>query len=154
MVRCKSNTRFSSITSSVILTQTDTTVGFISQNNNKLAHIKERSSSKPFIKVYNSFKHIKIRIPQNKKNLVRRSSKTTFIVKNNAFRIDSTHKYSQILRELKWHYSTSANENSKKFNREFCEDKADILIENKNGLHELSSSRLLKINNIKIKVLR
>jgi tRNA A37 threonylcarbamoyladenosine synthetase subunit TsaC/SUA5/YrdC len=154
MVRCKSNTRFSSIKNKVILTQTDTTVGFVSQNHEKLANIKSRPQSKPFIKIYNSFKHIQSRIPQNKKALVRRAKKTTFVVKNRAFRVDNSFKNSELLRELNWHYSTSANENAKSFCREFCEEKADIIIEDQKGLNELSSSRLLKINNTKIKALR
>ena len=158
----------------IILTQTDTTVGFISQSHEKLAHIKKRPSAKPFITIYNSFAnqgtakavHPKNktnsgcaalaapRIPTKFKNLVRRAKKTTFIVKNRAFRVDAGQKNSQILRDLKWHYSTSANENTKKFDRNFCEDKTDIIIEDKSGLHELSASRLLKINNNKIRSLR
>ncbi|MEA3330984.1 MAG: hypothetical protein U9Q29_04740 [Campylobacterota bacterium] len=152
MVRFKSNTRLSSIKTSVILTQTDTTVGFVSQNHEKLANIKSRPASKPFIKVFNNFKTFLAcgnRIPSNKKNLVRRSKKTTFIVNNRAFRITPQAKNSQILRELIWSYSTSANESNKNFDREFCEDKADIIIEDKNRLYERSSSTLLKINNNK-----
>ncbi|QFR48908.1 hypothetical protein FJR48_03900 [Sulfurimonas lithotrophica] len=154
MVRCKSNTRFLNIKSLVLLTQTDTTVGFISQNNSKLSNIKSRPESKPFIKVYNSLSLIKSRVPKSKKKLVRRAKKTTFIIKNKAFRVDSSYKNSQILRDLNWHYSTSANEIGKNFNRDFCEHKTDIIIEDKYGLHELSSSKLLKINDYKIRSLR
>ncbi len=154
MVRCKSTSRFSSVSKDVILTQTDTTVGFVSQNHTKLSEIKSRPTSKPFIKIYNSFLACESRIPQSKKNFVRRSKKTTFIVKNKAFRIISNLKNSQILRDLEWHYSTSANEATKNFNREFCESKADIIIENKDGLSECSSSNLIKLNNHKIRKLR
>ncbi len=160
MVRCKSDTRLSSIDTDssqnlpVILTQTDTTVGFVSQNHSKLADIKSRPLNKPFIKIYDSFSSIETRIPKNRKNLVRRSKKTTFVVKNKAFRVDNTYKNSQILRDLKWHYSTSANESSKNFDREYCVDKADIIVEDKNGLNELSASKLLKINSYKIRSLR
>ena len=52
MVRRKSITRFSKIEMPVILTQTDTTVGFLSQNEKKLYEIKSRETTKPFIKVY------------------------------------------------------------------------------------------------------
>lgn len=154
MVRCKSNTRLSSIKNKVILTQADTTVGFISQNHDKLSEIKERPNTKPFIKILSSFRTLQSRIPQNKKNLVRRAKKTTFIVKNQAFRIDRSYKHSQILRDMQWHYSTSANEIGKKFSRKFCENKTDIIVEDQNGLSELSSSKLLKINETKIKVIR
>ncbi|MFT7004963.1 MAG: hypothetical protein ACJAWW_002329, partial [Sulfurimonas sp.] len=47
-----------------------------------------------------------------------------------------------------WHYSTSANESSKNFDRDFCIEKADIIVENKDGLRENSSSSLYKINKL------
>ena len=163
MVKSKSTSRLPSINNNqninvlkknnkVVLTQTDTTVGFLSQDERKLYEIKSRDTSKPFIKVYSNFKAFiesKNRVSTKDKNLIRRSKKTTFIVKNKAFRIAYNPLNSQIIRDLKWSYSTSANESGKKFDREFCEDKADIIIEDKKGLHESSSSKLLKINGIK-----
>jgi len=146
MVKSKSTSRFSDI---VILAQTDTTVGFASQNEKKLSCIKSRSNSKPFIQVFNSFLACEIRVPHAKRSFVRRSKKTTFIIKNRAFRINPHAKNSQFFRNLEYYYSTSANETAKKFSREFCEDKADIIIEDKNGLNENSSSTLIRINNIK-----
>jgi len=141
----------------IILTQTDTTVGFLSQDKNKLFEIKSRSNKKPFIKVYDSLKTLNsstCRIPNTQKNLLRRSKKTTFIVKNRAFRIARTHLNSNVLRNNLWNYSTSANESGKKFNREFCEEKADIIIENIDGLKEDKSSSLIKINNKKRRKIR
>ncbi len=141
----------------IILTQTDTTVGFLSQDKNKLFEIKSRSNKKPFIKVYDSLKTLNsstCRIPNTQKNLLRRSKKTTFIVKNRALRIARTHLNSNVLRNNLWNYSTSANESGKKFNREFCEEKADIIIENIDGLKEDKSSSLIKINNKKRRKIR
>lgn len=138
----------------MVLTQTDTTVGFVSQNHSKLSSIKSRPFSKPFITIYHSFSSLKVRVPNTQKNLVRRSKKTTFVIKDHAFRVDLSQKKSQILRDLHWHYSTSANEAGKSFKRDFCEDKADIIIEDQNGLQELSSSKLLKLNHKKIRSLR
>jgi len=149
MVRCQSTTRFSFLENSIILTQTDTTVGFLSQNTIKLYEIKSRDTSKPFIKVYNSFKTFirsGNRVPNSKKNLVRRSKKTTFIVKNRAFRIAKNPLNSQILRNIEWSYSSSANKSKENFNREFCEEKADIIVEDKYSLREKKSSSLIKIN--------
>lgn len=150
MVKSKSTSRFSSINTKIILAQTDTTVGFASQNHQKLSDIKSRSTSKPFIKVYDSFLACENRIPKNMKNLIRRSKKTTFIINNQAIRINPYTNNSQIQRDLNYYYSTSANEKNKSFDREFCESKADIIIEDKYGLRENSSSTLLKINNKKI----
>ena len=138
----------------IILTQTDTTVGFLSQNERELQTLKSRSSTKPFIKVYKNFKSLSLRIPQNKKNMLRRSKKTTFIVKNTAFRITQDSVNSQILRDMSWSYSTSANQSGKNYERDFCIKKADIIIEDKNGLHEGVSSSLLKINAKKVRKLR
>ncbi|MDA7818295.1 Sua5/YciO/YrdC/YwlC family protein [Sulfurimonas sp.] len=157
MVRCKSTTRLSSIKSPIILAQTDTTVGFLSQNSDKLYEIKSRETTKPFIKIFSdfeSFKHSTCRVPSSQKSLVRRSKKTTFIVKNKAFRIAKNNLNSKILKDLSWHYSTSANKSGENFKREFCETKADIIVEDINGLHENSSSALIKINSKKRKKLR
>lgn len=137
--------------------QTDTTVGFLSQDANKLYEIKSRQTTKPFLKVYSSFKTFLAsgnRVPPTFKSTIRHSKKTTFIVKNKAFRITPTTLNASIFTEQTWYYSTSANESNKHFQRDFCEDKADIIIEDKNGLHEKSSSHLYKINNIKRRKIR
>jgi tRNA A37 threonylcarbamoyladenosine synthetase subunit TsaC/SUA5/YrdC len=157
MVRCKSDTRLFSIKDSIILTQTDTTVGFISQDEKKLYEAKSRESNKPFLKVYKDFKtfcSFKNRIPQKYKTKVRRSSKTTFIIRNKAFRVTKYPLDSEILRKLNWSYSTSANEAGKNFQREFCEEQSDIIIEDTNSLKEKSSSKLLKLSQTKIRRLR
>lgn len=140
-----------------ILTQTDTTVGFLSQDSQKLYEIKSRSSTKPFIKVYRNLKSFiedGNRVPINRRRALRYAKKTTFIVKNRAFRVVAFELNSQATRELLWCYSTSANKSNESFNREFCETKSDIIIENINGLHERESSKLIKINNIKMRKIR
>jgi len=157
MVFISSASRFSSLTVSVILTQTDTTVGFLSHDEQKLCEIKSRQNSKSFIKVFKNFKTLKeskYRIPNTFKNEVRRSKKITYIIKGKAFRVAKSSLDSQLLRDLKWSFSTSANETGKNFNREFCEHKADIIIENNEGLNERFSSNLYKLNLIKKRKLR
>lgn len=157
MVKCSSTARLPSLEVNVVLAQTDTTVGFASQNEKQLYKIKSRKNTKPFLKVYASFKDFLQhgnRVPQQQKNYVRRSKKTTFIIKNRACRVAKSSLNSSILRNSTWHFSTSANEADKKFNREFCENKADIIIEDKCGLYEESSSSLIKINNNKRKKIR
>jgi len=145
MDKLKSTPRLSPTVVSVLLTQTDTTVGFLSQNKQKLQDIKSRSSAKPFIKVYKNFKSLQTRIPSVHKNLLRRSKKTTFIVKNRAFRVSSYHLHSTLL-HASWYYSTSANAAGKNFERVFCEAKADIIIEDKNLLQEKMASSLIQLN--------
>lgn len=153
MVQSKSTSRLSSL---ITLTQTDTTVGFLSQNATRLSEIKSREASKQFIQVYPSLKELSKlhRVPKSKRSLVRKSKKTTFIIKNTALRVSPTTLNSQLLRDSLWSYSTSANESGKKFEYTFCLDKADIIIKDRNGLQENSASTLLKINNKKIMRLR
>jgi tRNA A37 threonylcarbamoyladenosine synthetase subunit TsaC/SUA5/YrdC len=142
---------------SVILAQTDTTVGFLSQDAQKLYEIKSRPSYKPFIKVYKDFKSFKDdgkRVPKKRKKLVRRSTKTTFILGDFSFRVTKPPLHSELLRAIPWFYSTSANRSGERFERAFCEAKADIIIEDINGLRESISSRLIKINAKKWRRLR
>ena len=153
MVKLNSSTRLSSKIV-VILTQTDTTVGFLSQNETKLQHIKSRPSSKPFIKVYKNFQTLDFRTPKSKHKLLRRAKRTTFIVQDTAFRIAADKLHSQILRDTQWNYSTSANESGKLYDRDFCEEKADIIIEDKDSLFEAKASKLLKMNAKKIRRIR
>lgn len=151
MVKSEISTRLP-ILKKVILTPTDTTVGFVSQDGKKLADIKSRPSNKPFIKTLQDLKTLKDlshRVPQKQKNLVRRSKKTTFIIKNIAVRVAKYPLNSQILRNLTWNYSTLANESGKSFDFEFCKSKADIIVQDKNGLRETTASKLYKINSSK-----
>lgn len=157
MVKINSTSRLFAIESQIILTQTDTTVGFSSQNEERLKETKPRPQTKPFIRLYQDFKTLKldgIRVPESQKKRVRRSRKTTFIVKGKSFRVALTILNSSVLRALKWNYSTSANESGKSFERNFCEQKADIIVENKNSLYEGVASTLLKINARKTERLR
>ena len=157
MVKFNSDSRLFSIKPKVILTQTDTTVGFLSQNEGRLKEIKSRDSSKPFIVVHKNFKSLLssgIRIPHKQKRVLRRSKKTTFIIKNLAFRVSKDSLHSSVLRAVTWNYSTSANEAGKNFSLAFCEEKADIIVQNKIGLFQGDSSSLYKINNSKREKLR
>lgn len=156
MVESKSTSRLSRLENKVILAQTDTTVGFASQNHDILAQIKERPPQKKFLQVFSSFNAYNRhhRVPQKFKKTFRRSKKTTFIINNKAARINKKIHDSQVMRDLSYYYSTSANEKGGSFDWDFCESKADIIIENKDGLRELSSSKLIKINNTQQERLR
>ena len=150
-----SNSRlFKRLREQVSLIQSDTTVGFVSQNHEALAQIKERDTSKPFVKVYPSFKALNQRIPITHKRCVRRSLKKTFVLNNQAFRVikDSTHQ--KFLSNFKFMYSTSANEKSKPYKRSFCEAKADIIIEDIHSLHVENSSQIIRLHKTKKERLR
>jgi tRNA A37 threonylcarbamoyladenosine synthetase subunit TsaC/SUA5/YrdC len=141
----------------VYLVQTDTTVGFLSQDNNALCTIKNRDKNKEFLKSISSFSYLKsqVRVPTKFKNLVRRSKNITFIYANNkAFRIVKEKNHYLFIKNFDWMYSTSANLSSKNFDESWAKNNADLIIENKDGFSEKSSSSLIKLYKHKIKKLR
>jgi hypothetical protein len=75
-------------------------------------------------------------------------------VKNNSFRIVQPMLNSEVIRNLTWSYYTSANQSGKNFERDFCESKADIIIEDNHGLKEKSSSTIYKLARAKKRRLR
>ncbi len=142
---------------SVILAQTDTTVGFLSQDATKLAAIKERDPSKPFIQSFDSLRsYTKIggRVPHRFKNSLRRAKSRTFVINNRAIRIVAEGEHHDLLKQHGWLYSTSANAKEQCFERGFAIEHADIVIEDARGLFEGKSSTIYKINNIRRKQLR
>jgi len=115
----------------VFLTQTDTTIGFVSQNADKLTSIKQRSAQKYYIKAVNSFKTLQTftRVPKTHKNRVRRSYKTTFVMPDTqAYRVIHDQQHLLLLNRLKWAYTTSANLSRKNYNEKFAKKMADIII--------------------------
>lgn len=140
----------------ILLAQTDTTVGFLSQNSKRLEEIKMRSGDKPFLKVYAELKNLScdIRIPPLHKHRVRHSKKTTFVVKNQAFRYVSTPEHAALIKPYRWLYSTSANESGKSFDETFCRSVSDVIIEDYRGLQEQSASKIFLLNPTHLKQLR
>ena len=141
----------------VYLVQTDTTVGFLSQNSKKLADSKKRDENQLFIKCVDSLETLQefTRVPKKFKNLVRRSKKTTIIYPNNqAIRVVKDFEHLKFLKKLRWAYSSSANITQKQFDENYAKQKADIIVEDKRGLFEGISSSMIKINNIKARRLR
>ncbi len=148
MDKSKSAARHPRIEEAVILAQTDTTVGFLSQNVSRLINIKGRARKKPFLKNFFSLRELtkNIRIPQSRKKEIRRARKTTYIVKNQAFRVASFPASSVLFEKSGWFYSTSANKSGEKFDYNFANEKADIIVINEVGLFESEPSHLIKCN--------
>jgi len=116
----------------VFLTQTDTTIGFLSQNANKLTLIKQRPPHKHYITAVNTLKTLQnfTRIPHIHKNRVRRSNKTTFILPNKrSYRVIHDKHHLQLLNRLQWAYTSSANLSNQNYNETFVREVADIIIE-------------------------
>lgn len=115
----------------VFLTQTDTTVGFVSQNASRLTEIKQRPPHKHYIKAIISLKTLKsfTRVPSKYKNIVRRAKKTTFIMPNkSSYRVIRDTHHTLLLQRLEWAYTTSANLSSQDYDEKFARDNADIII--------------------------
>lgn len=118
--------------SKVFLTQTDTTIGFVSQDADKLTQIKQRPPHKHYIKAVNSLQTLKTftRVPKKHKNRVRRSKKTTFIMRNGqSYRIIQDKHHLILLNRLKWAYTTSANLSDQPYDEDFTRESADVIIE-------------------------
>jgi tRNA A37 threonylcarbamoyladenosine synthetase subunit TsaC/SUA5/YrdC len=141
----------------IYLTQTDTTVGFLSQNKEKLNKIKNRPINQPILIEIDSLNTLKkfTRVPNMFKNRVRKSKKTTFIYPNKkSFRVVKDEKHLEFLKKFEWMYSTSANLTGESFNKKWAKEKADIIVEDKRGLFEGKASRIYKLGKNKIKKVR
>ena len=142
-------------TQQVFLTQTDTTVGFISQDADKLNNIKQRPPHKHYIIAVNRLQTLQtfVRVPTKHKNKIRRSNKSTFIFpKGNSYRVVKHKKHLLLLNRLKWAYTTSANRSNEDYDERFVKDVADVVIEPLNA--NSKASEIYKINNKTYKRIR
>jgi len=139
----------------VFLTQTDTTIGFVSQNADKLTAVKQRPPHKHYIKAVNSLHTLKsfTRIPCKHKNRVRRSKKTTFILPNTySYRVINDKHHLLLLNRLIWAYTTSANLSNQPYNEVFAREKADIIVEPLTS--STISSQIYRLGKITLKKVR
>ncbi len=126
----------------VFLTQTDTTIGFVSQNADKLTAIKQRPPHKHYIKAVNSLHTLKTftRVPSSHKSRIRRASKMTFILPNgHSYRLIRDTQHLLLLNRLQWAYTTSANLSSMPYDETFAKKSADVVIAPLKGSQEASS---------------
>ena len=139
----------------IYLTQTDTTIGFVSQNAERLTAIKKRPPHKHYIKAVNSLQTLKhfTRVPSSHKNRVRRSNKTTFIMPNgHSYRIVKDKHHLLLLNRLKWAYTTSANLSNLPYDETFAKRSADIIITPLKAKQQ--ASNIYKLGNQTIKRIR
>ena len=139
------------------LAQSDTTVGFLSQNPTKIINAKKRDNNKPFLITVSSLKLLKkfTKVPKIHKNRVRRAKKSSFIYSNNlAIRVVKENQHLDFLKKIEWSFSSSANISSYPYDEKFAKKSAEVIIEDKRGLFEGKSSKIFKINKVKIRQLR
>jgi len=139
----------------VFLTRTDTTIGFVSQNAEKLTRIKQRPPYKHYIKAVNSLKTLQAftRIPAVHKNRVRRAKRSTFIMPDGySYRIVRDKQHLLLLNRLSWAYTTSANLSGQPYDEDFAKKAADVVI---TPLNEQSkASKIYTLNNHTLKRIR
>ena len=141
----------------IYLVQTDTTVGFASQNLKRLNMIKKSNADKKLIKTYCCFKEItkEIKIPKKFKKLIKKAKKTTFIYPDNiARRVVKEGEYQKFLEKFKWMYSTSANISGKDIDIKWAKGKADVIVFSESGFKANSASRIFKITKKKLLSIR
>lgn len=141
----------------VYLAQTETTAGFLSQNADALARIKNRPLDKSFLISVDSFSMLKTltRISKTHRHRVRKAHKTTFVYPCGlAIRVikDTTHL--QFLKKIKWSYSTSSNPSGKAFDEVFAQENADVILFTCKGFFESKPSSIIRLGKSKMKKLR
>ena len=132
----------------VYLVQTDTTVGFLSKNKEKLNKIKQRPINQPILIEVDSLDTLKkfVRVPKNFKKMVRRAKKTTFIYPNgNSFRVVKNEKHLEFLKKFEWMYSTSANKSGERFKEDWARSVVDVIVEDERGFFEGKASNIYKL---------
>ncbi len=137
----------------LFLTNTDTTIGFLSKNRERLDRAKNRLPNKTYIQAIPSLKSIKKRVPKKFRRNVRVAKKSTFVLsKSYSFRVIKDKRHKLLINRLSWAYTTSANQSGKGFDYNFAYSKADIII------YPLSKpktpSTIYKLGKIKQKRLR
>ena len=138
----------------VYLTQTDTTIGFVSQDGERLTEIKRRPPSKHYIRAIPSLKSY-IRVPQRYKNHIRRSKTSTFILPNgDSYRIIRDRDHIKLIDRLGWAYTTSANLSGSEYDSDFAKEVSDVIVGSPAQLQNRPASKIFKINNSTIKRLR
>ncbi len=136
----------------VYLVQTDTTVGFLSQDKAKLNAIKGRNPAQPCLKSVATCKELQAhaRVPNVFKKWVRNAKKTTFLFPNGqAVRVVAKGEHAAFLNAFGWMYSTSANPTGKGFDIAFAKANAEVVVETKGGFFEAPPSRLFQLGRVR-----
>jgi len=137
----------------VFLTNTDTTIGFISKSQKALDIAKNRASDKKYIEALPYFKALRKRTPKKHRKLIRQSSKTTFIISQNySFRVVKDSRHNLLLKRLKNAYTSSANASNQEYDYDYAYKNADIIIYPLKV--QSNPSKIYKLGKIKLKRLR
>jgi tRNA A37 threonylcarbamoyladenosine synthetase subunit TsaC/SUA5/YrdC len=130
----------------IYLTQTQTTVGFLSGSSENLSLAKKRSISQKILQEVDSFKTLKqfTRIPNKYKKHIRNSKNTTYIYPNGeSYRVvDPNSKHALFLNKFTSMYSTSANQTGCDFEFNYAFEMANVIVETKDGFSQNKPSSI------------
>ena len=85
----------------IYLIQTNTTVGFLSQNLTKLNKIKKRPSNKKFLRVVSGYDMLPRVAKKHRKRVRRTPNKNTYIIKDEAYRVITEPHHREFLKKFK-----------------------------------------------------
>jgi len=147
--------RFDVFQDKVFLTATDTTIGFVSQDADRLTRIKVRPPHKHYIRAVDSLQTLRYftRVPSAHKKALRRAKRTTFIMPDgNSFRVVKDPHHLLLLGRMKWAYTTSANRSGRGYDEAFALSHADVIVA---PLQERSqASKIIKLGKHRRKRIR
>lgn len=133
----------------IYLVQTDTTVGFLGKNREKLNRVKGRPPNQPILREVESLEWLTrmARTPFPFRREIRRRRQVSYILGRGGegFRVVDWGPHGQFLKGKGWFYSTSANFTGKKFDRKWAEEKAEIVVEDWRGLTENNPSPIYQL---------
>ncbi|WP_187909811.1 Sua5 YciO YrdC YwlC family protein [Helicobacter pylori] len=131
----------------VYLAQSDTTIGLLSKDSDKLNALKGRPKNQSVLTESADFSTLKslVRAPNAFKNLIRRSAKTTFIYPNSKAVRVVRGRHGDFLKRFKTLYSTSANLTQCAYDEEVASKLADAIVSDERGLFESSSSKIFRL---------
>ncbi|GAA6911965.1 hypothetical protein AOH259_13160 [Helicobacter pylori] len=131
----------------VYLVQSDTTIGLLSKDSEKLNALKGRPKNQSVLIESTDFTTLKslVRTPNAFKNLIRRSLKTTFIYPNSKAVRVVRGRHGDFLKRFKTLYSTSANLTQYAYDEEIASKLADAVVSDERGLFESSSSKMFRL---------
>ncbi len=144
------------IQNKLYLTQTDTTLGFVSQDASKIDRAKRRLPNKYYIRTVNSFALLQSfsRVPQEHKNRLRRAKRTTFIMPNGrSFRVVRGSEHNLLLDRVGWFYSSSANLSGGIYDEAYAQEQCEVLVLSP-LVQRRSASKIYQLSQRRLRVIR
>ena len=139
----------------LFLTDTDTTVGFLSKDPQRLDRAKKRPASKHYITALPSLRQLtaNARIPKKFRHRIRRSRQESYILPSgHSYRIVYDRRHLLLLERLEWTYTSSANLSEAPYDEAYAREAADVTVEPLGPPR--APSRIYRLGRRKIKRLR